>query len=331
MGFLYAGVRMANKLIKKHDALAKKFLTDINSARTFLTLHLGAQIIAKCDMSTLTIESGSYIDDELRSRFSDILYRIELKNKSSCVYMYLLVEHQSSAEELMPVRILRYQLEIIQNHIDKYKTKDNLPLVVPLVLYNGKLSPYPYKIDILDLFADKQLIDGIGLGRFKLVDLTVMPENEILQHKKIALLEMCLKHIAVRDFSKVVKYILDAIIVAYNNNLNKSLFDSTLSYLIEAKEEHDLLPLFDKIIEHVSEYKEDIMTYAEQLRQEGRQQGRQEGLEKGLEKGRHDEKLAVVKELLKAGVKENIIATSVKLSIKEIEKIKKEISLKSMH
>jgi len=64
------------------------------------------------------------------------------------------------------------------------------------------------------------------------------------------------------------------------------------------------------------------MTYAEQLRQEGRQQVRQEILQ---------EKFEMVKELLKAVVKEDIIAKSAKLTIKEIEKIKKELALKSMN
>lgn len=306
---------MAKKLVKKNDELSKKFLTNLDNAKEFLKLHLDPKVMAKCEIKTLTIDSGSYIDADLRKRFSDIVYKVDLKDKSSCVYIYLLIEHQSSAEKLMPLRILRYQLEIIQTHIDKYKVEYNLPLVVPLVFYNGTDSPYPYATNIRDLFADKELIDYIQPGSFKLVDLTVTPESEILKHKQLALLEMCLKHIQTRDFQKVVESIVNSLIVAHKNNLSKELFDSTLSYLMKAKDRVDLLPLFDKIIENISEYEEDIMTYAEELRQEGIKLGKQEGVQLGKE----EERIAVAKKLKQLGVSEKMIAEATHLTIKQIK------------
>ena len=105
---------MTKKLIMKHDELSKKFLTDLTSAKLFLTVHLDSKILAKCNLETLSIESGSYIDVDLRKRFSDIVYKIDLKDNTSCIYVYILIEHQSSAERLMPLRMLRYQIKIIQ-------------------------------------------------------------------------------------------------------------------------------------------------------------------------------------------------------------------------
>lgn len=302
---------MANKLIKKHDELSKNFLTDIASARSFLELYLDPQVIKRCDLDTLSIEPNSYIDNELREKFSDIVYKLSLKDKSSSIYVYVLIEHQSSAERLMPLRILQYQIEIIQAHIAKHKQEENLPLVVPLVFYNGDKSPYPYATDILDLFADKHLVKYIGLGKFSLIDLTVMPDNEILKHKQLALLEMCLKHINARHFNNVINHILNAFIVAHDSKIDRKLFDSSISYLMNAKEYEDLKPLFGQLIDNFKEYEEDIMSYAEQLRQEGMQKGRQEA--------QHD----MVLELLKSGVDEHLIVKASKLSPEEIEKIKK--------
>ncbi len=167
-------IHMANKLTKKHDELSKKFLTDLSTAREFLQLHLDKKIIAKCDFSTLHIESGSYVEDDLQAFYSDIVYKLDLIDKSSCVYIYMLIEHQSRAEKLMPLRILRYQLLILQKHIDETNIEGNLPLVVPLVFYNGRASPYPYATEMRELFADKDVIDTKPLGTFGLVDLTVM-------------------------------------------------------------------------------------------------------------------------------------------------------------
>jgi predicted transposase/invertase (TIGR01784 family) len=317
---------MTNKLIKKHEEISKKFLTDIHNAKLFLKFHLDPKILAKCDVNSLAIEPNSYLDNDLRKRFSDIVYKLDLQNKLSNVYVYILIEHQSVAQKLMPVRILRYQLEIIQNHIDKYKVEDNLPLVVPLVFYNGDVSPYPYATDIKDLFADKELINDVYLGKFKLVDLTIMPEDEILQHQQLAIMEMCLKHIQARDFSNIImEYILKAILVAHDSNLSKNLFDSAISYIMNAREGIELQPLFKQIIEHISEYEDDIMTYAEELRQEGMQKGRQEGMQEGIHEGMQKGMHQMAKELLKSGVDESLIAKASHLSQKELDEIKKSL------
>ena len=321
---------MTKKLIKKHDQLSKKFLTNLPTAQEFVKIYLDQKILAKCDIKTLSIESGSYIDEKLQTRFSDVVYKIDFKNKSNCAYVYVLVEHQSSPEELMPVRILRYQLEIIQKHIDTYEVTNKLPLVVPLIIYNGTDSPYPYETDIINLFGSELSITDIGLGRFKLIDLTTMTEDEILKHKQLAVLEMCLKHIRARDFLKVTQHLLNAIIVAHKNNFEESLFNSMLSYLTNAKEYKDLSPLFKNIEENISEYKETVMTYAEELRQEGMRKGIEQGIEQGREEGMRRQ-LEMIRKLIKSGVDESIILETFEITKKELDKIKRELKLDTMH
>ncbi len=174
------------------------------------------------------------------------------------------------------------------------------------VFYNGFDSPYPYTTDIMELFADKDLINSVSLGKFKLIDLTIMPEYEILKHKQLALLEMCLKHIKNRDFVKIINYVLDSLIVAHENHLSKDLFDSTISYLAKAREYSELQPLFDEIIENISDYKEDIMTYAEELMQRGEQMAQ----------------ISMVQEMIRSGLELALIEKISHLNKKEIEKIK---------
>lgn len=304
------------ELVNLHDELAKKFLTNVEAAKEFLQIHLPKEIQAKCDLSTLTIESGSYVDEDLRKRFSDVVYKLDLLDKSSCVYAYLLLEHQSTPVKLMPVRILKYTLEILQVHINKYGQDCKLPVIIPMVLYNGEESPYPYATDILELCADKELMNNAPLGTFRLIDLTLIPDEEILQHGKIALLEMLEKHIRIRDFKQIEPLILAAIIVAYGGGINKSLFDSALSYLTNAREGNELEPLFKDIIENISEYEETIMTYAEELRREGELRGEQKA---------QAEKQEIAKNLLKSGVDAKVVANAIHLSAQQIDELKKDM------
>uniref|UniRef100_UPI003306ACE1 Rpn family recombination-promoting nuclease/putative transposase n=1 Tax=Photorhabdus viridis TaxID=3163327 RepID=UPI003306ACE1 len=50
-----------------HDAVFKQFLSHIDTARDFLEIHLPAKLRAVCDLDTLRLESGSFIEDNLRA------------------------------------------------------------------------------------------------------------------------------------------------------------------------------------------------------------------------------------------------------------------------
>ncbi len=116
--------------MKKHDPLALKFLIDVMIAKEFLDIHLPFRIKNICDLNTLTIESGSYIEDDLKSHYYDVVYCLKSKDDDNSIYIYTLIDYQNSASELMPLRILRYQLAIIQKYIDKYGKNSGLPSVI---------------------------------------------------------------------------------------------------------------------------------------------------------------------------------------------------------
>ena len=303
----------------------KKFLTKLDTARDFLQIHLPAEIRDICDLSSLTIESGSYLEDDLKLHCCDVLYKINLHKQKlgKQLYVYTLVEHQSAAESLMPLRILRYQLDIIQKHLDglpKY-SKKKLPLVVPIVFYNGVRTPYPYQYDIANLFEDKELYQQFPLGRFKLIDLTIMEDNEILKHGKIALLETLAKHIRARDFSAAIENIISALKIAYADDIARSLVQSSIYYLLLGREEKELKAFFTRFKQELAEQGEDIMSYGEKLIQQGRQEGIQIGEQRVQQVQRE-----IAQQLLKSGVDSTIIANATHLSPAQIEELKKSLT-----
>ena len=310
---------MTNKIPQRHDALAKGFLSDPTVAREFLDLYLHSDIKGICNFDTLQIEPTSYIDEDLKMHCADITYRLELKDKTNFVYVYTLVEHQSTPVALMPFRILKYQVAIIQNHLTRHehKIKKNpiLPLVVPIVFYNGADSPYPCKVDIADMFEHRDLFDKIQLGKFKLVDLTIIDNEEILKHGQVAVLEMLAKHISVRNFSIVKDYIMSALVAGHNDHLSELLFKIAYAYLSTARENDELLELSDEIIKKLPNYKEIVMTHTETLLQKGMQQGRQEGI--------HDAERNMAEQLLKSGVDISVVSkAAIHLSQEELEQLK---------
>lgn len=49
-----------------HDAVFKTFLSRVETARDFMILHLPPELIKLCRLETLRLESGSFIEDDLR-------------------------------------------------------------------------------------------------------------------------------------------------------------------------------------------------------------------------------------------------------------------------
>ncbi|CBW76757.1 Hypothetical cytosolic protein (plasmid) [Mycetohabitans rhizoxinica HKI 454] len=82
-----------------HDALFKQFLTHPETARDFLSLHLPTQWLAQCDLDTLRLESGSFVEEDLRAYYSDVLWSLQTRQGDG--YVYALIEHQSRPERHM--------------------------------------------------------------------------------------------------------------------------------------------------------------------------------------------------------------------------------------
>ncbi|GAB6089540.1 Rpn family recombination-promoting nuclease/putative transposase [Spirochaeta dissipatitropha] len=76
----------------------------------------------------------SFVSDELLDRESDVIYKIDLPGRE--VYVYVLLEFQSTPGKTIPVRMLLYILQLY-DQLFRSSTKGVLPAVCPVLLYNG--------------------------------------------------------------------------------------------------------------------------------------------------------------------------------------------------
>lgn len=195
----------------------------------------------------------------------------------------------------MAFRMMRYSIAAMQNHLDAgYK---ELPLVIPMLFYHGCRSPY--SLCWLDEFAEPAIARKIYSSAFPLVDITVVPDDEIMQHRKMALLELIQKHIRQRDLLGLVDQIVSLLVTGNTNDRQlKALFN----YVLQTGDAQRFRAFIGEIAERAPQEKEKLMTIADRLREEGAMQGK------------HEEALRIAQEMLDRGLDRELVMMVTRLS-----------------
>ncbi len=307
-----------SNISKPHDSLFKDFLSDIEIARRFLEVHLPKELQQQCDLSTLELQNGSFIGNELKQRFTDILYRVKCRKKDA--YLYMLIEHQSGAERMLPLRVCRYEIDVMQGHLDK--GHDELPEVTSLIFYRGRTSPYPYSADILDHFENPGQKRRGDFPKIPIIiDVSAIPDEEIRTHGSIALLETLQKYIKVKDLCDFAQDIVTGL---DHHPLSKDRKKKVFHYMLSEGNCADFDQFYKMIYQYSSKTGEDMMSVAQQLKQEGWEEGQREGQQKGVQQ----EKFAVLNKMLEEGLPAELITKITGLPQDDFHALMKNLKLK---
>ncbi|EAW4373735.1 Rpn family recombination-promoting nuclease/putative transposase [Salmonella enterica] len=305
-----------------HDGLFKLFLREPDTARDFLAVHLPADIRAQVRLDTLKLEPGSFVDQKLRELHSDVLYSVETA-EGHAGYIYCLVEHQSTADRMMAWRMMRYSMAVMDAHLKK--GNDTLPVVVPLLFYQGTVRPYPYSTDWMDCFDAPSLAREVYSRPWPLVDVSVMENSDLQSHRRMALLELVQRDIRHRDAASLLRDVVQLIRLAGNT---REQVEAVLCYIIyNGMTSEHITPFLYELAGEIPEYKELIMgTIAQQLKEEGIQLGLQQGLQQGIQQGIEQERQAAQQKLLETayalldnGVSLDVVIKSTGLSRETLE------------
>lgn len=301
-----------------HDALFKQFLTHPETARDFLDVHLPPALRQACDLNTLRLESGSFIEEDLRAYYSDVLY--SLKAGQGDGYIYALIEHQSSPDRHMGFRMMRYAIASMQRHIDA--GNDKLPLVIPILFYHGQVTPYPYPMNWLQEFSEPELAGQLYGNDFPLVDVTVISDDEIMTHRRIAILELLQKHVRQRDLAELMEQLVTLLLGGYTNN---EQLTSLMNYMLQVGDTAAPENFIRELARRSPQHEEVLMTIAQKLEQKGiekgRQEGRLEGRLEGRQEGVFEGKLEVARSMLATGLDRTMVMKMTGLSADDLAQI----------
>lgn len=296
------------KLTNPHDQFFRTAMANPRVARDFLKAWLPKDICARIDFEKLEIQPRSYINDVRQESEVDVLFKTIIDNKEA--YIYLLLEHQSKPDPLMPFRMLKYICNIMDDHLKTHKSK-KLPLIYPLVVYHGK-QKYPFSTNLHDLIdAPKDLVDRFFLKPFHLIDLGSIEDEKLKQHAWAGVMEFALKHIFSRDILPWLNNIAD-LMHELEQSGGRDFLAIVLQYMIERGEISDKDAFFNLVDTKIShEVGEQIMSLATQLKEEGRLEGKLEG------------ELKIAKRMLEEGSDPAFIKKVTGLSLEQIRELQK--------
>jgi len=163
-----------------HDKFFKETLSNIDIARDFIFNYLPKDILNIIDTEEMEIVKDSFIEKNLRETFSDLLYKVKIKEKSG--YIYILFEHKSYPYRLISFQLLKYISRIWDLSIKQRNAGKNveLPLVIPLVFYHGKekwnISP---KLSGILEEIPKEINDYMPDFKYILYDLSKYSDEEL--------------------------------------------------------------------------------------------------------------------------------------------------------
>lgn len=309
------------KIHQIHDKFFKRSLKEKKIAIDLIRGVVPPLIVKRINFSSLELTDKSLMLPRLEEIHCDVIYRCLIDEKEG--YIFFLIEHNSTAVELMAFRKLEYLVNLMNQHLLQGHKK--LPIVLPICLYHGKKSPYPYSTDIYDCFEDPILARELVFKPFQLIDLTIIPDDSLQQHGQAALMELLLKHYRRKDLANTLKKLLNE---NWINSILEEVNDSYLTAVLEyigysgegfrPESGQELIHVF---LDAFPNQQETIMNFAECLKQDGFQAG----IEKGIQEGKEQERRQIALNLVRKGYPLPTILQILELKKSDMDQLLKEL------
>jgi len=297
----------------KHDAFFRACMANPRIAIPVLKALLPPDLVGMLVFSKIRVESGSFVSPDLRERYSDIHFSIPMADRR--LYIYILVEHQSTPDRRMPFRI-RFYVDLLWIRLQEEFGPGYFPLIYPLVIYNGK-DPYraPRTMDAL-VTGPRTVVDAMLHGPLHIVDLSETEDEDLRGDPWSYVMLMLMKHI---NTPEVTNYLLDFIPELRQIESEpggREFILRAIEYLM-SRGDAARTDLIRDIInrELVGNARKDIMTIADRLREQGRYEG----------------SVVIARNLINAGMDLGEVSEITGLTHEETTKVKMGHSMRKPH
>ena len=316
-------MEIKKKIRNVHDKTYKSFFENKEIFIELLQSFVKEKWTTELKKEDLHQDSTRYIVRDYDEMEADVVYTATINNQE--VVFITLLEFQSTVDHTMPIRLFWYMSEIWRKYIKQIdkkiiEKKDfKLPVIVPIVLYNGAekwevSTSFKDKLQQADLFGNHALN-----FEYVLININKYSEEQLMKIENIVSAIFLLdQKIDAEEFVKRAGRVAKEF-----ENLKDEhrlrLTDWIDQIIVESKSK-SLVELFKTKLskEEVDEMTANITITL----QEEKEQAKKVGLEQGLEQGEKRKALEVANNLLKMGMDIEAIMKATGLSKEEIEELR---------
>lgn len=117
------------------DSAYKYLFSNKRIFHQLLTSFVPEEFVEDLSADDLHSVDKSFISEEFTKRESDLIYRVKRGDRE--VYIYILIEFQSTPDKTIAARILSYIMRLYETLLQTSRA-GKLPPIFPIVLYNGE-------------------------------------------------------------------------------------------------------------------------------------------------------------------------------------------------
>ncbi len=253
-----------------HDRLFKDLLSNREFAVTFLQQYLPPKLATQVDWGTVRLDAANvehtrqqHKANTKQKEQSDLNFIFQFTDGrfGACLVH---IEFQTTHDMTLMIRTRHYQTSYLLDFIKRNKGVKKLPLVVSIIYYANK-KPFSHSLDIHTYFQDVELARKYAFTT-QFIELSMLSDEQLLQHGPIAGLECILKHVAQQQVDGSLT-LLSRAITTYDSLIRQTLIKYLAHYTGMTKG-----TFFDKIITEQPTLENEMKSVAQQWKDEGIEQ-----------------------------------------------------------
>jgi predicted transposase/invertase (TIGR01784 family) len=165
-----------------HDLTYKKLFETTSMVLEFVQTFVDEEWVHDITVDQIKPVPTEFVTEDLTSRRSDLIF--EINHRDGTILLDIMIELQSSVDNLMAVRLLQYaNLRLSQflkraNPNEKRLKAFRIPHIVPILLYNGE-SKWTAATELRSITTYQKSVYGPDM-KYCLIDVNRLQESELV-------------------------------------------------------------------------------------------------------------------------------------------------------
>ena len=273
----------------QHDQFFRSAFSEPALFRHFL-IWLVPLLAELLDLDRMECEKDSFIDEQLKAHYSDVIYKIPLRGTNENVVVFVLLEHKTSSEHFTMLQVLRYIILIWLREYNSAKKQGRLadfmlPPVLPIIVYHGERK-FNAPIRLGKLIRpikgfERYMLDFEGI----VLDLTLTDENDLPEDLELNCVLAVMQAVFRKDVADRIVRIFQKMKPKLHIPHYRERWIKLLRYMLSSSKyltEEEMMEVKNQMSDT-----DEVLTispFAQTLLARGFAQGREEGHEEGRER-----------------------------------------------